>query len=217
MKKFHYVYVTTNLISSKQYVGDHSTNNLDDNYLGSGGVFRCAIKKYGRNNFEKEILEFFNTKQKAFNAQKKWINKFDTLSPNGYNISPMGGFGVKGFLTEESKKKIGIANKGKQPWLGKKHTIESKKKISDHTNNCGKNNPFYGKKHTEETKLKIKEKLTGKFREPFSAEHKRKISISNKGKHHTNETKELIRLKLKGRIPWNKGKNLKKKAKLFSN
>ncbi len=46
MKKYNYVYVTTNLINGAQYVGDHSTNNLNDDYLGSGKYLFRSIKKY---------------------------------------------------------------------------------------------------------------------------------------------------------------------------
>jgi len=41
MKKlFNYVYITRNLLNNKQYVGDHSTNNLNDDYLGSGSIIK---------------------------------------------------------------------------------------------------------------------------------------------------------------------------------
>jgi len=66
-KKFNYVYITTNLINGKQYVGDHSCDNLKkDNYLGSGKpYFQNAINKYGLKNFKKEILEFFTNSKEA--------------------------------------------------------------------------------------------------------------------------------------------------------
>lgn len=48
----HYVYVTTNLINGKQYVGDHSKNSKIDNYLGSGIAFKGAVK-----NTEKIVLK----------------------------------------------------------------------------------------------------------------------------------------------------------------
>ena len=92
----HYVYITTNLVNGKQYVGDHSTNKLDDNYLGSGALLFKKLNEYKRENFKKEILEFFDTKQEAFNAQEKYINEYKTLVPNGYNISPTGGVGIPG-------------------------------------------------------------------------------------------------------------------------
>jgi group I intron endonuclease len=157
-KLFNFVYITTNLLNGKQYVGDHSCNDLEkDNYLGSGN-FNNALRKYGRANFKRKELEFFSTKQEAFNAQEKYIKEYNTLSPNGYNISPTGGFGVKGFLSEESKRKIGDANRNNLYWLGKHHTPESKKKISEHTNVKGDKNPFYHKHHTEQTKNILRQK-----------------------------------------------------------
>jgi len=48
----HYNYITTNNINGKQYIGAHSTNNIDDGYLGSGLLITRAKKKYG-----KEILQ----------------------------------------------------------------------------------------------------------------------------------------------------------------
>jgi len=65
----HFVYITTNLINGKQYIGDHSTYNLEDGYIGSGKTALIpAIKKYGKQNFQRKILEFFDTKEDAFNA-----------------------------------------------------------------------------------------------------------------------------------------------------
>jgi len=79
-KKFTYVYITTNTINGKQYVGDHSTDNIEkDNYLGGGSYLNAAIKKYGKIYFKKEILENFETKKEAFNAQEKYIIQYNTL------------------------------------------------------------------------------------------------------------------------------------------
>ena len=116
MRKFHYTYITINLINGKQYVGDRSCDCeiRSDLYLGSGSYLKNALKKYGLKNFSKKILELFETKQEAYNAQEKYINKYNTLIPNGYNINPKGGLGIpKSFHNEETKKKIGIGNKGK--------------------------------------------------------------------------------------------------------
>lgn len=48
---YHIVYETTNLINGKIYRGVHSTNNINDGYLGSGIKFGRALKKYGKSNF----------------------------------------------------------------------------------------------------------------------------------------------------------------------
>jgi hypothetical protein len=70
----------------------------------------------------------------------------------------------------------------------------------------GENNPFWGKKHTEETKQKMSKALKGKKRRKTSEETKQKMSEALKGKKHTVETKQKISETLKGQIPWNKGK-----------
>jgi len=63
MKKYNYVYVTTNLINGAQYVGDHSTNNLNDDYLGSGKYLFRSIKKY-----KKKILKLSQEKFQRFRS-----------------------------------------------------------------------------------------------------------------------------------------------------
>ncbi len=190
----HYTYITTNLSNGKRYVGDHSTDIIDDGYMGSGKIILRALKKYGKENFKKEILENFETKQEAFNAQEKYINKYNTLAPNGYNLSPTGGTEMGGILSEESRRKISetlsISNKGrklsefhkKQLSIAKKgikFSKEHKEKLSK--SKKGKPSFFLGKKHSDETK--------------------KKISIAGKGRKHPSETIQ----KFQGRIPWNKG------------
>jgi group I intron endonuclease len=113
--KEHYVYITTNLITGKQYIGDHTiTLNERCHYIGSGKPYlKNAIKKYQRKNFFKEILEWFETRQEAFDAQERYINQFNTLFPNGYNLHPKGGYT---FLNGESLDKMKDAKKGISPW-----------------------------------------------------------------------------------------------------
>jgi len=213
-KKFNFVYITTNLINGKQYVGDHSTNNIEkDNYLGSGN-FNNALKKYGKQNFKREILEFFPTKKEAFDAQEKYIKLFNTLSPNGYNISPTGGFGAKGFLSEESKKKISEKSKlrvgEKNSFFGKHHTKETKENISK--SNKGKQT-WLGKHHTKETKEKLSKIFLGKSN-PHTFEQNEKIGLANRGKHRSEETKKKIGIASKNRVPWNKGIKLSDEQKI---
>lgn len=90
--KEKYVYMITNLINDKKYIGQsinpkkrfqshceyRKTNNKK--YV---SLISQAIQKYGKENFKLSILYFgedYNEKEKDF------IQKYDTLTPNGYNI-----------------------------------------------------------------------------------------------------------------------------------
>ena len=61
-KKYHFIYKTTNLLSGKYYIGMHSTDDLNDGYLGSGTLLRRSLNKYGKENHSIEILEFLNSR-----------------------------------------------------------------------------------------------------------------------------------------------------------
>jgi group I intron endonuclease len=201
-KRFHYTYLISNLVNGKQYIGDRSCDCFpeSDPYLGSGVYLKQAQGKYGKENFKKEILELFETKQEAYNAQEKYIKKFNTVQSNGYNISPKGGLGVPGsYHNEETKKKISLSNMGRAGSpnnkfnFGNRHTDEAKEKIrlshkgkkqsKEHIEKrfknlkreykSGKDNPLYGRHHTDESKEKISLSLSGK---KLSEEHRKKIS-----------------------------------------
>ena len=108
----NFVYVTTNLINRKQYVGSHKGEE-NDIYLGSGKILLKAIKRYGKENFKKEILEECDPSLNLI-LETKYIKEYNTLVPNGYNISVTGGNGLGGKLNEETKRKIKNKQKGKK-------------------------------------------------------------------------------------------------------
>jgi len=69
------------------------------------------------------------------------------------------------------------------PFYGKKHSVESKNKMSNSTNHHGENNPFYGKKHSVETKQTLSEWMSGRYVGDKNAFY---------GKTHTNETRKIL-------------------------
>ena len=104
------IYKTTNLVNSKIYIGQHFTS-ADDGYLGSGKYFKRAVKKFGKDNFVRQIIEFcdFNNLDEK---EVYWIDELSATNPKiGYNISP-GGNGI-GKHSEETKKKMSLISKGK--------------------------------------------------------------------------------------------------------
>lgn len=91
-KTYHYVYKTTNLINNKIYIGKHSTNNLEDGYIGSGTYILIAIKKHGIENFKKEILEFFDSPENALEFESEVVNSKFIRRRDNYNMC-LGGSG----------------------------------------------------------------------------------------------------------------------------
>jgi hypothetical protein len=91
------IYRITNNINSKTYIGKHQTNNLDDGYMGSGKLITRAIKKYGKENFSKEILYVFDTEEEMNNKEKEIV----VISETTYNLCP-GGQGGFGYINENN-------------------------------------------------------------------------------------------------------------------
>ena len=80
------IYKTTNLINGKIYVGKDVKNK--PSYYGSGNLIKLAIKKYGKENFKKEILEECKDQIELANREIYWIaNLCSTNKVIGYNIS----------------------------------------------------------------------------------------------------------------------------------
>ncbi len=101
------IYMVTNLINGKIYVGKDGKNNPD--YYGSGILIKKAIKKYGIQNFIKSILEFCTDEENLNERERYWIDLLDSRNPIiGYNISEGGdGFNLKNLPNyDEIKEKM---------------------------------------------------------------------------------------------------------------
>lgn len=86
-----YIYKTVNNINGKIYIGLQTHNRKD--YIGSGVLIKKAIKKYGRASFSKEIVERCENIEELNKREQFWIKEYNSLYPNGYNISKGGGNG----------------------------------------------------------------------------------------------------------------------------
>lgn len=83
-----YIYITTNLINNKKYVGRHKSTEFDSNYLGSGKHLKNALNKYGKENFKCELIESCETFESLVEREVFYIKKFDAVnSSNWYNSS----------------------------------------------------------------------------------------------------------------------------------
>lgn len=160
-KMDRYVYLITNLISGQQYVGSRTCDDLNnDNYMGSSKYLKEDIKIMGKENFSKKILESgFNARSDLLDNESKYILKFNTLYPNGYNrFLPNKN---KGFHRGGTK----LSNEHKEK-LRKTKSYEHKQKLSQ---------SLKGIKRSEETRLKMSEAKKGIA---FSEEHKQKLKNS---------------------------------------
>lgn len=151
-----YIYKITNNINGKIYVGKHISNSLTDSYYGSGIAIKKAIKKYGKENFTKEVLLICEDEDHQNKMEIFYIDKFNSLK-KGYNMTK-GGEGKLGHkMSEKSKKKSSNSIK-----IFYKNNPERRKKISDFAKTrVGDKNPFFGKtlskKHIKKlTKARIK-------------------------------------------------------------
>ena len=108
----YYVYKITNKINGMIYIGFHGTDNFDDGYMGSGKYIKAAVHKYGPENFTKEALASFDTKEEAEAYEQKLVDKEFTLREDTYNINVGGNVRIS----------YGINN----GFYGKSHTDEFK-------------------------------------------------------------------------------------------
>jgi len=82
----------------------HKTDKIDDGYLGSGIVFKKALKKYGKDNFSREILEFYDSYDELIELEKQYVTESVVIDRNTYNLKTGGQ--SSGILSEKSRNKI---------------------------------------------------------------------------------------------------------------
>jgi len=180
-----YIYKIKNIISNKTYIGqtvkkdvrrrwsEHLCLLRSDNHYNSH--LQNSFNKHGEEFFIFGVVKQHDTIEELNESETFFIEKFESLTPNGYNLTTGG---QNTILSQEIIEKLSGENnhnyglKGKDHYLyGIERTDEVKEKVrqkvllaykEDRLNVTGANNPFYGKKHTEKTKKKISNSRTGK-------------------------------------------------------
>lgn len=195
--------------NSKVYIGITRKKPKDRwryGYGYEGQLFFKAIQKYGWCNIKHEILYTNLTKEEAEQKEIELISFYKSNQLEfGYNVD--NGGNCLGKLSKETREKISKSNKGKHakeknPFYGKHHNEDSRKRMS--ISHKGQKPWNKGKSMSEETKKKISEANKGRI---ISEETRLKMSISNVGKHTiTRENLEKMRQARKYEFdPWNKG------------
>lgn len=185
---YRYIYMIKNLLNGKSYIGQHTTKKEYDNYYGSGSELLKDMKKIGIFNFVKGIIEYCDSIDQLNEREKYWIGEYNTVE-NGYNICKGGGdypilYGEKnGFFnkkhSEETKKKISEMRKLRDPWnKGKKgvqKATEKQKQIASERHS-GEGNWNFGRKG----------ELSPSFGLKRSKKTKKKLSETKKGAKNPN-------------------------------
>lgn len=201
---YGYIYLIVNKVNGKTYVGQHKSSNWRDKYMGSGRLLHDAKKKYGKENFEKFLIQYCETKEELDKQEIFWIAEYRSRGKAEYNISKGGGgYNLSGKFTIEHRKKLSEAKIGKAPWNKGMHlSDEQKRHLSEyfkehptrgslgyhHTKEAIERNrqAHLGVKQSKETRLKRSESLKGI---PRTDEWKSNISKANKGRHYYNNGK----------------------------
>ncbi len=179
--------------------GQHSTNDLNDGYLGSGIRILRSIKKYGKSNHVKEIITFLKNVDELNKAEEYFL--CDTILNDDMCLNIARG-GKHPKHTDVTKKKIKLfQNSSKHPqvnkflnyeerkrmaiFANKKHSSETIEKIKMN-NKKDMSNRLERKPYKDEKDYKISKELRDKLRDsnlgkPKSEEHKKKLSEANKG------------------------------------
>lgn len=205
----YFVYKTINTINNKSYIGIHQTENEDDGYLGSGVALKRAVKKYGEENFIREIISYHKSFDELLEVESRIVDEKWVKDRDNYNMKTGGQ--SAGILSEESKLKISETLKGKYksgelvpryeaPYIA---TDEQKQQISETLKKRYETQKHHltGVEPWNKGKVGIQEPWNkGVSTGPKSDGIKEKISNSLKerfknNKHHS-----------KGCTPWNKGK-----------
>ena len=218
------VYKHKNKKNNKVYIGITKRKpeirwNNGNGYKGNEYFYR-AIQKYGWENFEHTILIHGLTAEQASNWEVKLIKYYQsTNSEYGYNLT---NGGLSFSFTPKIIKKLQEIGKrsprrcgSESPHYGKRHTEETKRrisaahkgiklseetkrKISEATKGkrCGTESAMYGTHPSEETRKKLSESHKGKT---LSAKARKKLRISSTGRKHTEEAKNKISEANKGR------------------
>ena len=150
----HVIYKITNIVNGKFYIGKHSTLDINDSYMGSGVAIKKAIKKYGKENFTKEILFEFENETDCLIKEAAIVTSEFINDPLTYNMT-CGGKGSFAHIdntgdnnpmkNEETRAKFrGDLNPSKRPEVRQKLKEKCSGKNNAMYGMCGELSPRYG-------------------------------------------------------------------------
>lgn len=122
---YGYIYITTNTVNGKQYIGKHKSNVFDIKYYGSGVALNRAIDKYGIKNFNCKVLCECLDEIELNLKEKEYIQEYDAVnSKQFYNVAD-GGHGGNTLSGKSDEEMLAFGQITKDRW--DRLTAEEKK------------------------------------------------------------------------------------------
>lgn len=160
------VYKVINKINNKYYIGKHKTKKPEDFYMGSGKQIKDAIRKYGIENFDKQVLFVFDSEVEMNEKERELVTKQICEDKNSYNMHEGGNGGFHHIHISEKRKEY-LSLGGKMSPFGRKEWTQKQE-----------NNKF---KSGDKRTLELSKKANAhRIKHGLSEEHKRKISEAMK-------------------------------------
>lgn len=191
MKRF-YVYKTTDKTNGKIYIGKSCYRANWEEYLGSGVLLKEAVKQKGKENFEKEILQEYETEDEAFEGEKYYIALLNSRNRSiGYNIVK-GGNGAAENRHSHSQNYYNAIHSEEYREKKRKlsHQMWDNMTEEEYKERCRKAK----EKWTEERKAQRSKMMKERFSDPvYFAEYRRKLSEGVRRVNSTPEYRQHLR------------------------
>lgn len=194
-----YLYKITNRINGKAYIGvtkrepnerwrQHKSTYMRLIYRNSKHALCHALKKYGVDNFDFQVLATADSMEELKELEKNAIQMFNTFASTGYgyNLS-LGGDGSPGHIVNDEARAImsrsaqEYANNNPNPMQGRKHSDETKELIRQKA---------LGRKISKATRKKISKALKGR---PSANKGRKRGKAWNSGLKYSDEQREALR------------------------
>ena len=186
---YGYVYLITNKVNGKRYVGMHKSPHIDDSYFASGLIINRALDKHGRDAFDRDILATAGSRKEMCNVEKRFIAELDPE----YNLTVGGDGGA--VKCPELLERLRILATGRPV------SEETRSRISKSL--VGKRK---GVTFSDDHKKKISEGMKGKLKgKRITDQHKQNISKATKGRVLSEQTVEKRKGQRTGWRMWNDG------------
>lgn len=235
--KFGYIYLITDTLHNKQYVGQYRGYKLDEKYYGSGLLLLNVIKKHGISILKREILDYASSQKELSEKEIYYIEKYNTLYPHGYNLT-LRKQGMSSYtpqvLSDEIRQKRSenakelwnnedyrekISKCRKETWKSNNHrekiSIAMKARMSKSDE---KQKLINGLKNFLSDEKRKKEWNEKRMKGLNTEECRKKLSAAVKGKHwYNNGEINVLRYTIPEGKEWEEGKIHRKKIILIIN